>query len=290
MASLKKTIKSSALTKTMPYAIALHLLLIFGTGFGIQAATHVKDATILDITIVNTHSENTPEKADLIAQVNQEASGQTDEKNRPRSLISANNIADNAGFSPMSSSQATPNTPPVLKPLVLTTKGKTLKTSAKLDEQPEKERYNDSDALAEENLEEARLASEVAMEEANYSKMPKVRHLNSTNTKSAVEAAYIDQWAKKIERIGTTNFPQEAIRRQQSGKLIVVARLNQSGRVVSSHIHTPSGARVLDNAALRIVKIASPYPPLPDEVKQHFDHLEITRTFIFDTGHQLRTE
>jgi len=281
---------ASALTKTMPYAIVIHALLIFGMGFGIQAATNVKDATILDITIVNTHAEKTPEKADLIAQANQEASGDTNEKNRPRSLVSANNIASNAGLSPISSTQATPNTPPILKPLILTTKGKTLTTSAKLDEQPKNQKQQNERKLAEETLEEARLSSEVALEEADYSKMPKVRHLNSTNTKSAVEAAYIDQWARKIERIGTTNFPQEAIRRQQSGKLIIVARLNKAGKVVSSHIHTASGARVLDNAALRIVKIASPYPPLPEEVKKRFDHLEITRTFIFDTGHQLRTE
>ncbi len=274
----------------MPYAIFIHGLLIFGMGFGIQAATNVKDATILDITIVNTHSEKMPEKADLIAQANQEASGNTNEKNRPRSLVSANNVTDNVGLSPISSTQATPNTPPIFKPLILTTKGKTLKTSAKLDEQPKNPNQQNDKKLAEETLEEARLSSEVALEEADYSKMPKVRHLNSTNTKSAVEAAYIDQWARKIERIGTTNFPKEAIRRQQSGKLIVVARLNKAGKVVSSHIHTASGARVLDNAALRIVKIASPYPPLPEEVKKRFDHLEITRTFIFETGHQLRTE
>ena len=290
MNTLKKFIMANSLTKTMPYAIFIHALLIFGMGFGIQAATHVKDATILDITIVNTHSEKMPEKASLIAQANQKASGATNEENRPRNLVSANNISKNAGLSPISSTQATPNTPPVLKPLILTTKGKTLKTSAKLDEQPKNPRQQNDKKLAEETLEEARLSSEVALEEADYSKMPKIRHLNSTNTKSAVEAAYIDQWARKIERIGTTNFPKEAIRRQQSGKLIVVARLNKAGKVVSSHIHTGSGARVLDNAALRIVKIASPYPPLPEEVKKRFDHLEITRTFIFETGHQLRTE
>lgn len=287
--SFQESIKSSALTRTMPFAIFVHLLLIFGMGFGIQAASHVKDATILDITIVNTHSDKMPEQAELIAQANQQASGNTNEKNRPRSLISANNLSPNAGLSPISSTQTTPNTPPVLKPLILTTKGKTLKASPKLDEQPENEQQ-DNRALAEETLEEAQLSSEVAMEEADYSKMPKIRHLNSTNTKSAVEAAYIDQWAKKIERIGTTNFPKEAIRLQQSGKLIIVARLNEAGKVVSSRIHTASGARVLDNAALRIVKIASPYPPLPEEVREHFDHLEITRTFIFDTGNQLRTE
>jgi protein TonB len=274
----------------MPYAVFIHAFLIFGMGFSIQAAPTVKDATILDITIVNTHSKTIPETANLIAQANQEASGATDEKNRPRNLISANNLSTNTGYSPTASTQATPNTPPVLKPLILTTKEKTLKTSSKLDEQPENKRPKDNNVLAEKTLEEARLASEVSMEEANYSKMPKVRHLNSTNTKSVVEAAYIDQWAKKIERIGTTNFPQEAIRLQRNGKLIIVARLNKAGNIVRSRIHTSSGSRILDNSALRIIKISSPYPPLPEEVRKKYDHLEITRTFIFDTGNQLRTE
>ena len=291
MSTLSAPLRSSSLAKTMPYAAFLHALVIFGIGFGIQTSTKTKDATLLDISIVNTHATSMPTEADFIAQANQEASGTTNVKNRPRSMMASENLLAPDEISPLESSKQTPNKPPVLHPLLLTTKGETFKRSPKLEEQDKLEPTHDAKEIIDETREEARLVAELAKDEANYSKMPKTRFLNSTNAKSAVEAAYIDAWAKKIERIGTTNFPQEAIRLRRNGKLIVNATLDQEGRIIDSRIHTSSGSRILDNAALRIIKIASPYDALPAKVREQFDQLQITRTFIFDTGyHDLRTE
>ncbi|MEE9302807.1 MAG: energy transducer TonB [Thiotrichaceae bacterium] len=292
MSTLPQPLHVNSLAKTMPYAAFLHILVIFGLGFGIQSSSNIKNATLLDISIVNTHADKAPDKAEFIAQANQEASGATDIKNRPRSMMASENLLAPDEISPLESSKATPNKPPVLFPLLLTTKGETFKRSPKLEEQPDKpEPPSDAKEVIDETREEARLVAELAKDEANYSKMPRTRFLNSSNAKSAVEASYIDAWAKKIERIGTTNFPQEAIRLRKNGKLIINATLNQQGRIIDSQIHTSSGSRILDNAALRIIKIASPYDALPRKVLEHFDQLQITRTFIFDTGyHDLRTE
>ncbi len=276
----------------MPFSTLLHALLIFAVGFGVHTSSKLKDATLLDISIVNTHSSQAPEKADFIAQANQEASGSTNIKNRPRSMMASENLLAPNEISPITSTQAAPDKPPVLQTLLLTTKGETFKRSPKLEEQPEKPvQTADAKEITDETREEARLVSELAEEEANYSKMPKTRYLNSTNAKNAMEAAYIDAWAKKVERIGTANFPQEAIRLRTNGKLIVNAILDKQGNVIRSQIHTSSGSRILDNAALRIIKIASPFEALPKKMREQFDQLQITRTFIFDTGyHDLRTE
>jgi len=284
---------TSSLARALPYAAFMHALVIFGIGFGIQSSSSIKNATLLDISIVNTHAEKAPDEADLIAQANQEASGTTDIKNRPRSMMTSTNLLTADEISPLKSLKSTPNKPPVLHPLLLTTKGETFKRSPKIEEQPDKPDPTDNaDEVIDETREEARLAAELAKDEANYSKMPKTRFLNSTNAKSAVEAAYIDAWAKKIERIGTTNFPQEAIRLRKNGKLMINVTLDQQGNVTSApEIKTSSGSRILDNAALRIIKIAAPYDVLPKKVREKFDQLHITRTFIFDTGyHNLRTE
>ncbi len=284
---------TSSLAKTMPYAAFMHALVIFGIGYGIQSTSSFKNATLLDISIVNTHSDKAPEEADFIAQANQEASGTTDIKNRPRSMMASENLLTPDEISPLESTKSTPNKPPVLQPLLLTTKGETFKRIPKLEEQPDtQEQTDNADEVIDETREEARLAAELAKDEANYSKMPKTRFLNSTNAKSSVEAMYIDAWAKKIERIGTTNFPQEAIRLRKNGKLIINVTIDQKGRVVSApEIQTSSGSRILDNAALRIIKIAAPYDVLPKKVREQYDQLQITRTFIFDTGyHDLRTE
>lgn len=295
--TFSETFQTSSLAKTMPYAAFFHALVIFGLGFGIHSSQNLKDATLLDISIVNTHADKTPDEADFIAQANQEASGTTDIKNRPRSMMASENLMAPNEISPLASTKSTPNKPPVLHPLLLTTKGETFKRSPKIEEQPdEQEPTNDATEVADETREEARLVSELAKDEADYSKMPKTRFLNSTNAKSSVEATYIDAWAKKVERVGTHNFPKEAIRLRKNGTLIVNATLDQFGRVLDARVDTSSGSRILDNAALRIIKISSPFQALPKVIIERFDQLQITRTFIFDAGsgmsgqYDLRTE
>ncbi|MCB1637368.1 MAG: energy transducer TonB, partial [Thiothrix sp.] len=87
-----------------------------------------------------------------------------------------------------------------------------------------------------------------------------------------------------IERVGNLNFPAEAINRNISGKLILNATLDHNGRVRDIQIDVSSGYNILDKAAMRIVKLASPYPPLPREVREKWDQLNITRTWIFHSG------
>ena len=84
-----------------------------------------------------------------------------------------------------------------------------------------------------------------------------------------------------MERIGNINFPNEAIRLSLSGTLILNATLDRSGRVVEMQIDVSSGSRVLDKAALRIVKLAAPYEPLPKDIRQKYDRLNITRSMVF---------
>ena len=47
-----------------------------------------------------------------------------------------------------------------------------------------------------------------------------------------------------------------------------------------------SGIPMLDNAALRIVKLAEPYPPLP-KTEEDPDVLHVTRTWQFMPGGEL---
>jgi len=42
-----------------------------------------------------------------------------------------------------------------------------------------------------------------------------------------------------------------------------------------------SGSKILDNAALNIVKLAAPYEPLPKAIRAKYDRLNITRTIVF---------
>jgi len=270
--------------KTIPVALILHLALIFGTGFLPDIASHAHLAPTLDITLVQTHSDTVPDQVDFIAQANQQASGSSDQKNRPQSPVSSLLSTDAEGESPLQSEAASPDTPLKLQPQILTTKGETFKPVEKSPEQPVQDDTPVAKARSDDTQEVAQLLAEMDEEEARYARRPRIHFVDAVSAKSAVEAAYIDAWVKQIERVGNINFPPEAISRNLSGKLILNATLNSAGHVVDAQISLSSGYEVLDNAALRIVKLAGPYPPLPAEVRAKWDQLNITRTWVFHSG------
>ena len=55
-------------------------------------------------------------------------------------------------------------------------------------------------------------------------------------------------------------------------------------------VNRPSGQKVLDDAARRIVEMAAPYPPFPDAIRSDTDILEITRTWSFTTSDRLQSD
>lgn len=272
------------LAKTLPIALFLHAIAIFGIGFVPELATRTNIAPVLDITLVQTHADKVPDQVDFIAQANQMASGNADKKNRPQSPLSSLTPSDATGESPIQSETTSPDSTLKLTSPILTTKGETLQHVDKSPEQPDDQPTKVAEEKTDETKEIAELLAEMDEEEARYARRPRVHFIDAVSAKSAVEAEYIDGWVKKIERIGNINFPEEAIARNLSGKLIVNVTLDQTGRVVDTQISLSSGYSVLDKAALRIIKLAAPYAPLPAEINRKWDQLNITRTWIFHSG------
>ena len=284
MRSLPIALQEQPLMATLPLAVLLHALFIFGVSFAPTIRLNLVNPPVLDITLVQTRTEKTPDQVDFMAQANQEASGTAEEKNRPQSPVSSLQAVEVEGESPVQSEQAAPDTTLKLNQQILTTKGETYKIVEKVPEQPEDNPEIPVGELANETQEIAQLLAEVGEAEARYARRPKIHFIDAVSAKSAVEATYIDEWVKKIERIGNINFPEDAIKRNLSGKLILNATLDQQGNVVDAQISLSSGYEVLDKAALRIVKLAAPYPSLPEEIRRKWDQLNITRTWIFHSG------
>ncbi|MCK5896767.1 MAG: TonB family protein [Cocleimonas sp.] len=267
---------------TLPIAVVVHAFVIIGVGFGLPDGGNTRQAPLLDITLVNTRSDKAPDKADFIAQANQQGSGTLDKKSRPSSPLASMNPNDFAGESPVKSFESAPDVTPKLDPQLLTTKGKTDKRVNKLPEKDDIEEPKPVDKdISDETDEIAQLMAEMSKEEQHYANRPRIHFIDSISAKSAIEAEYIDAWAKKLERIGNINFPKEALRLSLSGTLILNATLDRAGRVIMIGIDSSSGSRILDNAATRIVKLASPYEPLPREIREKYDQLNITRSIIF---------
>lgn len=112
------------------------------------------------------------------------------------------------------------------------------------------------------------------------SKRPR-RKFISANTKEYRFAAYMEAWRAKVERVGNLNYPDEARRKNLSGALLLDVGLNPDGSVREINVRRSSGHKSLDDAAIRIVELAAPFAPFPDDIVREVDILHVTRTWKF---------
>ena len=91
----------------------------------------------------------------------------------------------------------------------------------------------------------------------------------------------MDAWRRKVERVGNLNYPREAARHGLSGTLLLDVAIKPDGNVEDVIVRRSSGRQVLDDAAIEIVKLASPFARFPDDIAQEVDVLHIVRTWIF---------
>jgi len=111
-----------------------------------------------------------------------------------------------------------------------------------------------------------------------------VRTLTSVATKSAIDAEYLFNWQEKVEMIGNLNYPDEARKKQLYGNLRLLVTILPNGSVMKIDLLKSSGSVVLDQSAMRIVRMAAPYQPFSDELRKEVDRLEIIRTWRFERG------
>jgi TonB family protein len=131
----------------------------------------------------------------------------------------------------------------------------------------------------------ARLAAEIHMRTERYAKRPK-RKFVSASTREYAYAGYLREWVDRVERIGNLNYPDEARRRRLAGQLVISVAIRRDGSVERADVIESSGQRLLDDAALRIARLAEPYPPLP-RTDDDIDILHVTRTWQFLPGGEL---
>lgn len=125
----------------------------------------------------------------------------------------------------------------------------------------------------------ARQFAQIDRQVEDYNKRPR-RHNYSPSTSEYKFAQYVEGWRQKIERIGSLNYP-EAARGKYYGQLILTVSIKADGTVERIEIDRSSGVEILDQAALRIVRMGEPYGQFPPEMRKDTDVLAITRTWTF---------
>ena len=104
------------------------------------------------------------------------------------------------------------------------------------------------------------------------------------DTRAATLAPYLDAWRRKVERVGTLNYPTVARTRGVSASPVLEVAVNASGVLEKAVIRTSSGYPDLDAAAIQILKLASPFDPFPPELSREYRVLRFAYEWQFTGG------
>ena len=266
------------LSFTLFLAAALHAAIILGVGF--TASLSMQQSPTIEVTLAQYSDPEAPEDADFIAQSNQLGSGTEAE------ILELTTTQD-ADFQDNQLQQVITDPLPAVAPMTLERRELLTAISSPDDsvttqdetpleavESPLLAANETYDTLAREI---ASLEARIALEQQALAKQPRIKRLTSVSTKTADEAAYLNMWRRKVERIGNANYPDSGV----FGDLRMLVVLNYDGQLRDIRILQSSGYKVLDEAALRIVRIAAPFQDFPVEMRKKYDQLEIIRTWKF---------
>ena len=97
------------------------------------------------------------------------------------------------------------------------------------------------------------------------------------DTKEYKYYAYMQRLREKIE--GVWNYPSEASERGIYGDLLIRFSIKKDGRLGAVELMRTSGHKELDDAAMKALRAAEPYWPLPEEWDR--EAMTITGHFIY---------
>jgi protein TonB len=288
--------------ETERFAVALfiaalvHLIAIYGIGFTMPKSAQLLNTT-MEVILVQKSTDDIPKNADFLAQVNYQGGGESEQKVRPSTPTIAPFPDESAEmvFTPPPPQLAMA---PKKDQIEILTTDKSAPNDAEQQqemtepEEPAEQGNADQTTELEEYATEntlfinalavklASLQAELNDEYQEYAKRPRKTFINSS-TREYKYARYMDSWRRKVERIGNINYPDKARRERISGSLILDVALNPNGTVHKVEIKHPSKSKILDEAALRIVRLAAPFDPFPENIRKATDILHITRTWEF---------
>lgn len=284
-----KTRMQAALT----ISLVLHAVLIFGVNFKMIDPSKLANLNQpLEVVLVNAKTEAKPPKADALAQHNLDGGGNTDAARRAKSPLPATRKEKQANEIAQAAKRVK-ELEQESRQLMTQAKSQTQVESAPAQSEPQPQPDapvlpNAAD-LMQRSLEIARLEAQISKDWDAYQKRPRRRFVGA-RTQEFRFARYIEDWRLKVERIGELNYPQTARDLKLYGSMVVTVSIKADGALEKVEINRASGQKILDDAALRIVKLAAPFSPFPADIAKDTDILSITRTWTFTRSDQLLTQ
>jgi protein TonB len=262
-------------------AALIHGILIIGITFNPYTLDDLSNAISLEVTIVAgpDQSIDRPDEAEYLAQASQLGGGNTSEELRATAPLESPAPFDNLGSED----------------------GEALVDATMHDRAADQvlTTQNEQDIRVAENLREEPRPEEstaVALEAGAEETLPLPRDdtatllihdddprqlIISADTRESVVAAYLDGWKRRIEAVGDEYFPELGDIEDLTGSPTLEVSIEASGQLSEVIIRVSSGSAVVDQAALDILRRASPFDPFPPEISAEYDRLRFAYKWLF---------
>ena len=270
------------------FSLGFHALVLFGVGFALPVFNRVvsKPLQPLEVVLVNSKSRTRPSNAEKMAQHDLDGGGNTADDRHAKTPLPT--LSDDTQFSPEQAAHRVQQLEQEAKRLLTQLKSNYSVAQEKNAKQPTSNDASGED-LVQSSMEIARLEAQISKSMDSYEKLPKRKFIGA-RTQEYRYAQYVEDWRGKVERVGNMNYPQQARDQKIYGKLTLTVSIRADGSVENIEINSSSGQRILDAAAMRIVKLAAPYAAFPPDIRKEFDVLSITRTWTFTSNDHLEGE
>lgn len=273
------------LTLALGVSLFLHAILL-SIHFKLPEALDRAREQALDVILVNSKSATKPTKAQAKAQANLDAGGNTEAAVRARTPLPPTREA-HPGNDIVAAQQRIVQLEKQQREM-MTRPGTERTVRVDGDQKP---RAPDIDISGRDLVTSAkamiRLEAEIARSIEEYNQRPKRRFIGARAEEYRF-AQYVEDWRQKVERIGNINYPQAA-KGKLYGSLVLTVAIKSDGSLERVELNRASGHKTLDEAAMRIVRLAAPYADFPAAIRRDTDIIEITRTWSFTGADQLQT-
>jgi protein TonB len=289
----------------------MHLILprqdrVFGAALGLSFALHAtvlsmhfkfsegvrwkQESAPLEVVLVNARTKPAPAKADVLAQANLDRGGTVEQNRRAKTPLPV--TEPRKPGKDLADAQRRQRSLEARQQELL---AQTRSAQSTIPAEPLREEGIEERAaqpsgrdLADLTLAAMRLQAQIDRQIQEYQKRPRKQFIGA-NAAEYRFAQYEEEWRVKIERVGTLNYPAEA-RGKIYGNLRLTVTIRPDGSVDSIELDRSSGLDVLDAAAFKIVRMATPFAAFPPDIRRDTDLLVITRTWFFGHGDKIWTE
>lgn len=280
--------KLTLLHKTLIISVGIHAALLGFRFVDPEGFDRTFRDTPLEVILVNSGSDQAPEKAQALAQQNLAGGGESDKKNEratsPFKPSDENEVGDALEQTARMIDEMQQEQQQILAQLK-----KELSALPPPDPR-QKSQVQQAQAEEERRRQLTKLIGEIDKKINEQNSRPKKRYLSPATLKS-VDALYYNQFRTLVERAGTEHFPVYNGQKLY-GELVMEVWINPQGKIVDAIVTMPSRNPNLDKRAQAIVKAAGPLPPVPPEVMAGRDLLLISSRFKFtrEAGFSATTE